>query len=65
MLRKFFKRMLDDYCSAQNELKDMGMFTVYWSGGSYTHQVHRDMLSAYINTTDDKSSTIRKENTDS
>lgn len=57
--------MLDDYNTAQNELKDMGMFTVYWSGGSYTHQVHRDMLSTYINTVDDKSNTIRKENTDS
>jgi hypothetical protein len=58
-LIKYLKEWSKDYNAAQQELNDMGMFTVYHQWGSYIHYTDHK-FSTHINKHNDKQRTISK-----
>jgi hypothetical protein len=59
---KFIKKFLNDYQDAITEMNNQGYYIYYHSHGSVTHYVS-PRLNTHINTTDDKLSTVSKNNT--
>ena len=58
---KFIKDWYKDYTTAMNELQDSGWFIFYHSHGSVCHYVEPEKTT-HINTADDKTRTISKNN---
>jgi hypothetical protein len=58
---KYIKEWYKDYQTAMNELQDSGWFVFYHSHGSVCHYVEPEKTT-HINTADDKTRTISKNN---